>query len=190
MKEQTAGSKRFRFNVIDVLVLLVLAAVVFIIVTKAGAAKQQAAASSSAETAAAVSLQPGDITPNVRFEVLAENVRKDAAASILAGVQQANRINNNYRLLSAYISAEPVIEPCYVYAVGADGALQSAEDPDHVNLRFTVDAYISKSDYYTSVDGNFSLCLGSQDLRLGKSYTLKTMTIELATTIVALEELQ
>lgn len=177
MKQASSEKKRFPLNIIDILVILLLVAVVVIVVKKVTAVKtQQAAAGSSSRPAIFIApdaLDHGRF--NVRFEAVAEDLDPAFAETVKASVEQdANRIENAFTMQDAYIT-QVTLE-----ASEKDGA-------ELVTLRFFVEAYINYGDYNTMVEGVPNPNFGSQDLRLGKNYVLKTMRIELDTVITALE---
>ena len=182
MNEKATG-KRFHWNIIDLLVLLLLAAIVVLVVVKLVSAGTQKAADPGTEPAS-ISGPPAEFEANLRFECLAEGVESELARRIAEN--PVNRIYNGYKLCDGYI-VKIVTEPCYLTLAGENGTALQIEDPDRVNLRFTVEAVVRDSDPYSSISGNFNAILGSQEIRVGKAYTLKSMAIELQTTITALE---
>lgn len=174
--------KRIKLNIIDILLLVLLIAIVVIIVTGITAAKRSAQAEVPVSIAP-VSGPPADFAPNLRFEAVAYGLEPDLAERIAD--DPANRIYNGFKLCDAYIT-KAVVEPAFTTVV-IDGAAQLAEDPAYRNVRFTVEAQLSPTDYYTMISGNLNAYLGSQEVRLGKGYTLKTMTVEVLTTITDME---
>ena len=180
---EKASEKRFRFNLVDLLVLLLLAVIVVLIVVNLISAGAKNRAEKVVEQAA-ISGPPADFRPNLRFEVLAEGLDAELARRIAE--EPDNRIYNGYKLCDAYI-VKAVTEPCMVTLLDSSGEARSVEDPDRLNVRFTVEGLVKEGDAYSSIAGNFNAYLGTQEIRLGKPYTLKTMSIELQTVVTALE---
>lgn len=174
--------KRAKFNIIDILIVLLLIAVIVIVVTGVTAARKTAQAETPV-TAAPIAGPPAEFAPNLRFEVVACGLEPELAEKIAAA--EENRIYNGFQLCDAYI-VSAVVEPSTVTDTSGDAARQ-IDDPAHRNVRFTVEAQLHASDYYTTISGNRNAYLGSQEVRLGKAYTLKTMTVEVLTTVTGLE---
>ena len=170
--ENKPEKKRFHFNVIDVLVILVIAALAAVLILKRSAVKQQAAAESSV---AAEAISGVCEKPNLRYTVISEPLEPEFADAVIDTLNEANRIHNAGKLQDAYITGHSVDAP---------------DEDGLVRVRFTVEAVEPFGDYYTIVDGNQSPHLGGQDIRVGRGYTLKTMRLELSTTILALEVLE
>ena len=188
MKDKQSGGKRLHFNIIDVLVLLLLVAVVVILVIKIGAVKAQQDADAKPAAVASVSGPSEDFVPEFRFDVVAAGLDNALAAQLAADAEAANRIYNSYRLRGAYIT-EVAVTPSRMTVLSSDGTPVAVDDPLHSDVRFTVEASTADEEYYTDVDGNFNTYLGSQEIRVGKQYTLKTMTVEVNTMIVSMEVL-
>lgn len=187
MKEKTTEKKKLRLNIIDVIVILLLVAVVVVGAIKLADVRAEQARANDASDSEPISGPPEDFVPNVRFEVLAEGVSREVAETVVNDPN--NRLCNSFRLLNAYIvSAE--LEPCMETVLAADGTLVEAENPARANIRFVIDAYVMLGDYYTIVNGNFNTYLGSQDLRIGKQYIVKTMTVEVTGITTALQVLE
>lgn len=183
MKEKQTETRRFRFNIIDVLVIAVLVAVAVILVIKVQAMKAERDANST-NVVLPISGPVEDFVPNMEFEALAEGLPRDVAEKIVADT--SNRVYNSTKLLDAYVT-EATLEPYYITAVSEDGTAYTVEDPQYANVRFVVQA--SSTDATSNVFGNFNPILGSQEIRMGKNYTLKTMSYELVTTITRVEAL-
>lgn len=176
---------RFRFNIIDVLVVLLLIGLIVLLVTrKAPAQTAPAQEPAPAAEAVATSGPPADFAPNLRFTAVAYGLDNALAEKIAADPQ--NRIYNGYQLYNAYIVSSEVV-PSTLTQIGDDGDPVSCEDPLHSDVIFVVEACLGSGDPYVNISGNFNACLGSQEVRLGKLYTLKTLSIELATTVIAME---
>lgn len=182
MKKTSSEKKRFPLNIIDVLVLLLLVAVAVIVLKKVTAVKTHQVVQSDPASVADVYKDPAELDHdhfNVLFEAVADKLDPAFAETLKHSVEQnANRINNSFSMQDAYITRVE-LEPCL--------SETGEELAGCVNLHFYIEAYIHYGDYYTNADGNFNPNLGSQDLRIGKAYMLKTMEIELSTVIVAME---
>ena len=176
--------KRYHFNIIDALVLvLVLALAAFVVLRVLRPGSRDPA---PVETEA-ISGPDASFAPNLRFECTAYGLEPALAERITR--EPANRIYNSYKLYDAYI-VDAAIEPALTVLAGPDGQALSAEDPTKVHLRLTVEAYVDPQTLNAQIGGNFNALVGTQEVRLGKPYTLKTMTVELPTTVTQLEILE
>ena len=155
-----------RFNWIDItIVVILIAAVAFLGMKMLGGKTETLGAENQLSE------------PNLRIEVLCEDVTLEVAENVIASLQGApremsgmmvekTRLFNSSNLVDGAITAW-VIEP--------------TERENVVNLRLTIEAnaVLSKGSY----------SIGTQEIRIGRGYTAKTMDIELEGSIAVMTEL-
>ena len=155
-----------RFNWIDItIVVILIAAVAFLGMKMLGGKTETLGAENQLSE------------PNLRIEVLCEDVTLEVAENVIASLQGApremsgmmvekTRLFNSSNLVAGAITAW-VIEP--------------TERENVVNLRLTIEAnaVLSKGSY----------SIGTQEIRIGRGYTAKTMDIELEGSIAVMTEL-
>lgn len=153
--------KKRRFNVIDVIAVALIAAVVVFVGYKLLRLRTAAPVE-----AASVRLHYVVKCEGVDRE-LYESCRKHLPSQLMASGQLYNGTINDV-----------VMEPYYVL----DGSGEWVEDPEHVNLIFTVDAVTEKKAVMINE-------VGTQEIRIGKDdYILKSEYIEFkSSTIVSVE---
>lgn len=186
-KEAQAKGKVFgKLNIIDFFLILLLVAVVVVVVFKlAGPAlanlNSENIEESTEETSALIGGAPASFKANVVFETVRYGYPRQAAEAVAATT--GLRLFNSNQYLDAYIT-DIQIEPCYTVGVDANGKAVNVEDPSLCNLRFCVSGYIDKEVPNIMIGGNMNTVLGTQELRIGKPYIVKTFTIEVGDTIV------
>lgn len=154
-----------KLNIIDILVLLILiAAVVFVGMRLMGRGEAQP----TTETV--------DTKPNLCYTFISNPVTREAAENAVAALTGENadfdgtpvspcRIFNNNQLVDAMVTGWEILE---------------APD-DMVYLHLTIEAAASYS--------NGRYIVGTQDLRIGVTYTAKTLVIEFAGRVTGMEKL-
>lgn len=184
MSEQK--KQRKKLNIIDlIIILLLLAAVVFLV--SRGIRSYRAAQILEVEKNDQIQnacRMPEDFQPNLRVELVYKNVERTEAERITKA--EYLRLYNSYVLLDAYIT-EMRLQPSVLRSVDRDGKEVCAESASLVDIRFTVDAQVDLSNPDSVIDGNFNPLIGSQELRIGKQYILKTMEIEIAVLVTDME---
>lgn len=171
---------------IDVIVILLLIAVIAFFVVR-GVSVYRAAQVLEVENKDQnrnARMMPEDFTPNLRVTLICRSVKSTDADRICRA--QYLRLYHNFFLLDAYVSSI-VQQPCILRTVSSSGKELLVESEDLVDLCFTVDAQVDLSNPDSVIDGNFNPLIGSQELRIGKQYTLKTMELELSTTVTDME---
>lgn len=142
--------KKLKFNIIDVIAVVLVLAVVLFAVFKllSGRADEEEPS--------------GDIVP-ITYQVLVEN----QPAEMLEAVQKyiPSQIMASSKLYDGEITAVEA-KPSVVCSGG-----EWVEDPDHVDLTFTVTAKVEKADVLEP-------SVGLQEIRVGKRIILKTEYIE------------
>lgn len=146
-------------NIVDLLILLVVIAAVGGIATQVFGSKVQEAVSPQVDCIAEVTVIG---TPP---RILKEIVREDLAGERLVA-------GNEY--LDATVE-EVIIEDYVVQAVTADGTIVDATDPSKKDVTFRIKTKVSQ--------GTPSPKIGSQELRTGKTFIVKTQTFECSGTI-------
>jgi len=149
-----------KFNVVDIIaVVLILLVVVF-----AGWKLLGEGEAPPEEESEEVELM--DLT----YVVLAEKVSADLYDVILE--QIPSQLSAGGKMVEGYVTA---VEKKPYLVLGADG--QWVEDPNHVNLYFTIEAE-------TEVEEVLTNKVGTQEVRIGKPHILKTEYIELSNTVI------
>lgn len=147
------SQKKWKFNVIDVIAVLLILAVGVFLATKVGG-------KTSGET---------QMVP-IRYTVLAEDQPAALAESVQAyipGYLMAS--GTRYDLQVVDVQSQPAL------VLGPDGTW--VEDPEHVDLTFTVEGEVEKGDVLVAT-------AGTQEIRAGKKIILKTEYIEFEEVIV------
>lgn len=147
------SQKKWKFNVIDIIaVILIVAVVVFI------------AAKLSGKVATESEMVP------IRYTVLAEEQPAAIAESVqdyIPGYLMAS--GTRYDVQVVDVQSQPSM------VLGADGTW--VEDPNHVDLTFTVEGQVEKADVLVAT-------AGTQEIRIGKKIILKTEYLEFEDSIV------
>jgi hypothetical protein len=155
-----------RFNWIDVVILLVLVAVVAVV-----GIKLMSKPTEGVKEDASLS------TPNLRVEVLCQELLPEEAENIILSLQSAPREVNGAQVeMTRIFNSNNLVDACITTWV-----IEESPTEGFVNLRLTVEANAVLS------KGNYSI--GTQEIRIGKGYTAKTMGMETEGTIVAVTEL-
>ncbi len=155
-----------RFNWVDILIVLILVAAIGLVAYKMMGGDPQTLGSETAMT-----------EPNLRIEVVCEEVTTETAKNIIASLNseprvvagnsvEKSRLFNSNNLLDARI-IDCQIEP---------------SEEEWVYLRFTIEANAILS------SGSYSI--GTQEIRIGRGYTVKTMDIEIEGSIAVMTELK
>lgn len=152
-----------KINLIDFAVVLVLAAVIAAVGWKLAGNRITNA------------LEGEKLT--IRYEVVCPDV--DVDASEFAASHIGGQLMNSGKLLDGCIT-DCVVEPHTEVVLDADGNPKAVEDPSCRDLRFTIEAKVNEGDSIYSV--------GSQELRVGKEYIVKTLDMEFNGNITAIEE--
>ena len=111
-----------------------------------------------------------DGTVKLTYVVRAEKVPAELYEAVLAHVP--SQLSAGGKMVDGQITA---VEKKPYYVAGADG--QWLEDPDHVNLYFTVETQVDAKEVMTNA-------VGTQEVRIGKSHILKTEYLEFPTTVI------
>lgn len=146
-------------NIVDLLVLLAVIVAVAAIGTQVFGSKVQDAISPQVDCIAEVTVI--GTPPRIVKEVERQNLK---GQRLVAG--------NEY--LSATIE-DVMIEDYVVQAVTADGTIVDARDPSKKDVTFRIKTRVSQ--------GTPSPKIGSQELRAGKTFIVKTQTFECSGTI-------
>ena len=147
------SQKKWKFNVIDVIAVVLIVAVGVFLFTKLGGS-----------TAVEAQMVP------IRYTVLAENQPAALAESVTAHVPgYLMASGTRYDLQVVDVQSSPTL------VLGPDG--QWVEDPNHVDLSFTVEGEVEKGEVLVAT-------AGSQEIREGKKIILKTEYIEFEEAIV------
>lgn len=175
MREKKDKSTK-RFNIIDVAIIIVVLLLI------AGVVWQLFSAKSDAEEAAQLDEEIINYasSPHMRCTVVCPNVPKEAAEIMVQS--EDTQINNNYQDLAAYI-VESEIRPNTDTVVMADGTTATLEDNDTCTVVFVIEGYFDRA----ASEEAMAYKLGTQELRIGKSYIVKTKSIETSGYVTAME---
>lgn len=155
-----------KLNIIDIIIILVLVAAIVLVAVKVLRKEPETPGMNDAVSE----------NPNLRFTVVCEQMQESLADNIIAALEGGDvtigstttspcRIFNNSKLYDASIVAWEKMP---------------AKD-DTVDLRLTVEGVVSES------TGAYTL--GVQDVRVGISYTVKTVAIEANGLVYSMEQL-
>lgn len=180
--------KQRKLNIIDLIViLLLLAATAFLIIR--GIQLYRAARvleEDPKEERVNACLMPEDFTPNFRFTVVCKEVDAVLAQSICES--EYRRLYSSFALLDAYVS-DISPQPSVLTTVNAAGKELQTQSSTLTDLTFTIDAKIDLANPTSVIDGNFNPLVSSQEVRLGKLFSLKTMGFEQTGTVMQMETL-
>lgn len=147
------SQKKWKFNVIDVIAVVLIVAVAVFLATKIGGKV-------SGES---------EMVP-IRYTVLAEE-RPAAVAEAVEAYIPGNLMASGTRYDVQVVDVQS--QPSMV--LGPDGTW--VEDPNHVDLTFTVEGQVEKGDVLVAT-------AGTQEIRVGKKIILKTEYLEFEDAIV------
>ncbi len=148
------SQKKWKFNVIDVIAVVLILAVAVFIATKVGGK---------------ITGGSSDMVP-IRYTVLAEAQPAAIAESVqdyIPGSLMAS--GTRYDIQVVDVQSQPTL------VLGPDGTW--VEDPNHVDLTFTVEGQIEKADVLVAT-------AGTQEIRIGKEIILKTEYLEFEEAVV------
>ena len=164
-----------KLNIVDVLILLVvIAAVAFLAVRLVGG--------NGGET---ITADEPSTQPNLRYTVVCEDMPLSEAENVVAAVTAAD-----YELK---LDDDSTIEvnPAQIFNSNKfqDAKIVSAEilpqddgtDGQHVTLSLVIEAAA------TNTTGSYTV--GTQEIRIGRDYTVKTVDVEVLGTVSAMEKL-
>lgn len=164
-----------KLNIVDVLILLVvIAAAVFLVVRMTGG--------KGGET---IAVEEPSAQPNLRYTVLCEDVPLTQAENAVAAVTaedyelkldddsilevSPNQIFNSNNFQDAQITSAEILPQ------------EDSADGQRVTVRFVIEA--------ASKNTVGSFVVGTQEIRIGRDYTVKTVDIEMSGTVSTMEKL-
>lgn len=139
-----------------------------------------ASTSANEEAAAQDAIQHFDESPHMRFTVVCTGVLKDAAEKIAASDDL--QLFNGDQDLAAYITSCTVRDSQYDIT-GDDGMHFNFTNPDTCVVTFVAEGYFDRD----TATKDKAYQLGSQQLRIGKNYIMKTKSFEVNGYITAME---
>lgn len=162
--------RSWKFNIVDILVIAVIAAAALFFAGKF--LRQPDAAGDE---------KPGQIRYEVQVSGLSRALYDEIAACVPCQMAASGKWIEGYL---REVRAEPC-EIAYLEATSPVNAAQKqilAADPEaeYVNAIFTCEAPVDLNDLFNMV--------GNQEIRLGRSYYVKSVDIELSGTIISLEK--
>lgn len=147
------SQKKWKFNVIDVIAVVLIVAVAVFLATKIGGK-----VSGESEMV------------SIRYTVLAEGQPADVAEAVEAYIPgNLMASGTRYDIQVVDVQSQPSM------VLGPDGTW--VEDPNHVDLTFTVEGQVEKADVLVAT-------AGTQEIRIGKKIILKTEYLEFEDAIV------
>ena len=135
-----------------------------------------------AEAAAQEEILVYEDAPHMRFTVECPDVPVSAAQDMARLCEADPQINNSYMDLAGYVM-EVATEPTTYTVTAADGSEATVTDPSTCTVIFVVEGYFDEA----AATKNMAYALGQQELRIGKGYVVKTKSIEVAGTVIAME---
>lgn len=165
-----------KFNVVDaaiiVIVVLLIAGVAWKLFSASQAATEEANQNEQIEAY--------EELPHILYTVECLSVPTGAVENI----ENTDKLQlfNGEQLLAAYIT-DCTSEPLTDLVTNADGTSYTVENQRLSKMTFTVEAVYDQETF----DKNNIYKVGTQELRLGKSYILKTETIELTGYVTSME---
>lgn len=155
-----------RFNWIDVVIVLVLVAALAVVGVKF-------LGKPSETVSADISLSE----PNLRVEILCTQMNPEEVDNMILSLQSAPRDMNGTKVeMTRIFNSNNLVDARVTAWEKEESAVEGL-----VDLRLTVEANAVLS------KGNYSI--GTQEIRIGKGYTTKTLGIEAEGTIVVVTEL-
>ncbi len=115
--------------------------------------------------------------PPVTIEVVCYDVDPEVAE--FAGTQAGTQLMNSGEMLDAYI-VDCVVSDSMTVMIDQNGVPQAVSNPAYRTLTFTVEAAVEPT-------AN-AYAIGTQELRAGKTYLIKSLTLEIPGIITAMEE--
>lgn len=169
-------------NIIDIIVIvLILAAIGFLIYRGVSLYKAtQVLEVENKNTNENARTMPENFMPNLRVTMVCKSV--DEAMAERVASSEFLRLYNNYALLDAYISNIEIVPSEVENDEG-----KPFKSSTRVDIIFTVDAKVDLVNPDSVIEGNFNPVIGNMELRIGKTYPLKTMEIEVNTVITDME---
>lgn len=176
--KQTERSERSpkKFNIVDFIIIVLAVALI------AGACWKLSSASDSAnqEASAQDAITHFDESPHMRFTVVCTGVVTEAATRIID--LEDTQLFNGDQELAAYIT-DCELRPTNFEITAADGTKITLDNPETRVLTFTIEGYFDRDE----ATENKTYQLGTQQVRIGKSYIVKTKSFEVNGYITAME---
>lgn len=162
-----------KVNLIDALLVLLVALVAVVFVVKGVGAAGAANADKADHTGDAM----------IDFTVFCNGFNNELCDSAMAYADDfangvGNQIMNSGEYLNAYITGVST-KPYYLTETDDEGNSIAVVDQARTSLLFTIRAK-------AEITGN-AYCVGNQEIRIGKSYIVKTPELEYTGTVTALE---
>lgn len=175
MKDKTEKTPK-KFNIVDfaiiAIVILLVAAVCWNLFSASKSATEEAEVQEEV-----LKFESSD---HMRFTVECYKV-PIAAAEVMVNSEDT-QLNNNYQDLAAFIT-DVQTRPTTYTVTNADGSESVITDPETCTVIFVVEGYYDEE---TAVN-DMAYKLGTQELRVGKGYVVKTKSIEFTGYVTAME---
>lgn len=154
-----------KFNLVDFIVILLVVCIVAAVIWKVADAKITAS-----QEAAELDASSFENAPHLTFSVVCRDVLPEVAEACAA-----ERPQEEQQIMNGSDPVEAFITDC-TYTAQQD---PNGQDTGLCQVTFTMEASINEKDGIYKV--------GTQEIRIGKSYIVKTYNIELSGTIIAME---
>lgn len=173
-EKQTAGKKKF--NIVDFAILAIIIILIAAVLWQLTTATDEAEATAAAQE----EVQIYEDAPHMRCTV--ECTKVPVAAAEVMVRNEDPQLNNNYTDLAAYI-VDVTTRPTSHQEIDADGNVIEVVDPSTCTVVFVIEAFYNEAE----ATEKMAFSIGPQELRIGKSYNVKTKSIEQNGTVVAME---
>ena len=175
MKDNRSAPKK-KFNIVDFAIIAIVIILIGTVVWKITTAKEEAEATAAIQEEVLVY----EDAPHMRCTIECTNVPV-AAAEVMVRNEDP-QLNNNYTDLAGYI-VDVTTRPTSYQQIDPDGNETTVIDPNSCTVIFVVEGYFDEA---AAVEKG-AYALGSQELRIGKGYVIKTKSIEITGTVVGME---
>ena len=154
-----------KLNIIDLLIILILVAAIALVCVRLFSDKTETLGSENAIT-----------QPNLRFTVLVEDIHPELAAQVVTALTgdptdiggntvEMTRLFNSNKLVDAKVLSHEI----------------TTADDGTTELRLTVEA--------AAVVSGGAYSVGTQEVRVGKEFNVKTLNVEIKGTVLTMEKL-
>ena len=167
---QANKTRHKRFNIVDIAIIAILILIVLGIGWKLIGAKSSA----EKEAESQQTLAEDDVFARLRFVVACPNVPTDAAKNAAASKQK--QVFNSNQKLDAYVTECHYEVNSYTVTEDEDTQYTVTQD-DLCTAYFTVEARYDENTYNESAE-NEIFSVGTQEIRVGKGYVMKTSDYE------------
>ncbi len=157
--------KNGKLNLVDLVIVLVLVAAVVFVALRFFSDKTETLGSENTLSA-----------PNLRFDVVCEDVAPELKDNLILALSgETQNIGGNTVAMTRLFNSNKLVDAQIVETA------DTANEDGTVNVRFTVEA--------AAVISNGAYSVGTQEVRVGKEFNVKTLNIEIKGVVFAMEKL-